>query len=164
VRALIAPASAFSASTKPTDSEVTTYLSSGCSVINAHLAAHGYGAIPTTSAAYDLARAANALYAAWHAEDTRVNATISADERTRGDRFKRSFFDHLKMITGMDLSYLGVSKASGVYMGGISLSDKATVEGDSDRVPPRFVRGMGRHESRTSYTSSNNDEQARDDD
>jgi hypothetical protein len=36
VRALIAPASAFSASTKPTDSEVTTYLSPGGAWLRRH--------------------------------------------------------------------------------------------------------------------------------
>lgn len=148
--ALIAPATApgFTTTTCPTLAEVTVWLSSGCSVINARLGSLGYGAIPTTSAAYDLAVAANALYGAWMAERSRVNARVSADERTRADMFKRDFEFHLNQLVELDLSRMGVSRVSGVYMGGISVSDKTSVENNTDRVAPRFKRGMNRNPER----------------
>lgn len=150
--ALIAPASAYDTSTCPTLDEVTTWLSSGCSVINARLGSVGYGAIPATSAAYDLAAAANALYGAWMAERSRVNARVSADERTRADMFKRDFEFHLNQLVELDLGRMGVTRErSGVYAGGISVSDKATVAADTDRVTPRFKRDMGRNPDRLDH-------------
>ena len=66
----------------------------------------------------------------------------SADERTRADMFKRDFEWHLDLLLGLDLSRAGVSQVSQAYAGGISKSDKSTVEADTDRMTPRFSRGM----------------------
>lgn len=148
-RALIAPSGSYDASSCPTLTDVNLWLSSGCSIINARLGSVGYGAIPATSAAYNLALTANALYGAWQAERSRVNARVSADERTRADMFKKDFYDHLKDLVGLDLSRMGVTKErSGVYMSGISVSDKATVEDNTDRVTPRFKRDQHRNSER----------------
>ena len=154
---LVKPASAFGAATCPTDTEVAIWLSSGCAIINARLAGAGYGAIPATSAAYDLAVAANALYGAWMAERSRINARVSADERTRADMFKRDFEFHLQQLLSLDLGRSGVTQTSRAYAGGISKSDKSTVEGNSDRVPSRFTRGAFRHNERLSPGSSDED-------
>ena len=142
VYALIKPASEFDSSTCPSLAEVNTWLTGGCAVINARLAGNGYGAIPATSAAYDLAVSANALYAAWMAERSRISARISADERTRADMFKKDFEFHMDMLLGLDLSRTGVSQTSTAYAGGISKSDVASIESNSDRVAPRFKRGQ----------------------
>lgn len=144
VRSLIAPASAFSASTTPAEDEVTFWLSSGSSLIDARLAGAGYGPIPTTSAAFGLATVANALYGAWMAERSRVNAMISADERTRADMFKRDFEFHLEQLVMLDLSRMGVPRAAvgRAFAGGISRGDKAARQADGDRVPSRFTRGQ----------------------
>jgi hypothetical protein len=138
---LIKPASEFDSSTCPSLSEVNTWLTGGCAVINARLAGHGYSAIPATSAAYDLAVAANALYAAWMAERSRISARISAEERTRADMFYKDFKFHLDMLVEMDLSRTGVTQTSVAYAGGISRSDVSSVESNTDRVKPRFTRG-----------------------
>jgi len=146
VRSLVLPSGSFDTSTCPTLTDVNFWLSSGCSVINAHLAGAGYSAIGATSAAYGIAQAANALYGAWFAEQSRLSARVSADERVRADRFKKDFFDHLDMLTALDLGRMGVTRqVSGIYFGGISNSDKETVASDTDRVVPRFSRGMGRN-------------------
>ena len=159
VHALVSPASAFSSATCPTTDEVTVWLSGGCALINARLAAGGYGAIPATSPAYELAGAANALYGAWMAERQRVNARVSADERTRADMFKRDFEFHLTQLLAMDLGSVGVSQTSRVYAGGISISDKEAQEADPDRVKPRFHRGMMTNpEAGRPRADSNNDD------
>ena len=142
---LVKPASEFDTTTCPTLGEVNQWLSSGCAVINARLAGAGYGAIPATSAAYDLALAANALYGAWMAERSRVGARVSADERTRADMFFKDFKFHLDQLLELDLSRTGVSQTSRAYAGGISYADVSSVESDSDRVRPRFKRGQGRN-------------------
>ncbi len=144
-RNLVAGASDFDTSTSPTVAQVNSWLSSGCAVINIRLGSAGYGAIPATSGAYDLAAQANALYAAWMAERSRINARTTADERTRADMIKKDFEYMLAALLSDDLSRLGVSQSGAVYAGGISRSDKDAVEGDSDRVAPRFVSGQFRH-------------------
>lgn len=141
-RNLVSGASDFSTSTSPTDSQVNGWLSSGCSLINAQLASKGYGVIPTSSAAYELAAQANALYGAWLAERSRTNARTSADERGRADMMKDDFDAQMKVLLDIDLSRMGVSQTSTAYMGGRSITGKESVEADSDRVLPRFTRGM----------------------
>ena len=145
-RNLVGSASSFDTSTSPNLTQVNLWLSSGCALINATLGTRGYGAIPTTSAAYDFARDANALYAAWRSESSRINARVSPGERTRADKFKQDFNDALNELKAMDLSRLGVSVAnSQAYAGGISVADRDNVESDSDRVTSRFIRGMFRN-------------------
>lgn len=145
----------FATSTSPTLAQVDSWLSTGCAVIESELATKGYGAIGTTSAAYGLAQQANALFAAAFAEDTRVNTRLGADERTRGDVFMKRFDALIARLTKMDLSRMGVSQTSQAYAGGISQSDKDTVVADTDRVSPRFFRGMTRNRE-AMYPTDNN--------
>ena len=139
---LVSPASTFDSSTSPAVAQVNNWLSAGCAVINTRLAGAGYAAIPATSGVYDIARDANALYAAWRAERSRINTRVSADERTRADMFSKDFRFLLDELVSMDLSRSGVTATSVAYSGGTSISDKNSVESDSDRVKPRFSRGM----------------------
>jgi len=139
---LVSPASTFDSSTSPALAQVNNWLSAGCAVINTRLAGAGYAAIPATSGVYDIARDANALYAAWRAERSRINTRVSADERTRADMFKRDFEFLLDELTNQDLSRSGVTATSVAYAGGISVADKLSVESDGDRVMPRFSRGQ----------------------
>ena len=141
-RNLVSGASDFSTSTSPTQAQVNAWLSSGCAVITLRLNGMGYGALSSGTAAYELAGQINALYAAWLAERSRINARTTADERTRADMLRKDFDDNLKILIGADLSRAGVSQTGVAYAGGISADDKDTQEADSDRVNPRFVRGM----------------------
>ncbi len=141
-RVALGSASEFSASSKPTEAQITAWLSAGCSIINAKLASRGYGTIPATAAAYDFAAGLNATYAAWRAEESMANARTSDTETTRGNTQKKNFTDLLKEFDGLDFSVMGVAQTSVAYAGGISQSDKDTVESDTDRVTPRFARGM----------------------
>ena len=145
---LLSGASDFSTSTSPTLSIINTWVSAGSSLVNARIATMGYGAIPTNSAAYDFARQANALYAAWMAERSRMSARVSRDENTRADYFKRDFNDALNMLVGLDLSRMGVTKSNqppANWAGGISATDKEANESDSDIVQPRFGRDQFRN-------------------
>ncbi len=142
---LISGGSDFSASTSPTAGQVTAWMTAGCAVIETKLAAVGYGAIPATSAAYSLASQVNSLFTAWLAESSRSNPRTAPGESTRADMFKENYESLLEVLVGLDLSYLGVGFTTTTYAGGISVSDKTSVESDSDRVRPRFVRGMARN-------------------
>ena len=149
-RNLVAGACDYDSSTSPNQAQVNSWLSSGCALINNRLGSAGYSAIPATSGAYDLAAQANALYAAWMAERSRINARTTADERTRADMLKKDFEYMLAALVGDDLSRVGVSQSGTVYAGGISHSDKDSVKGDSDRIAPRFTSGQFRHPQNTS--------------
>ena len=135
----------FTTTTCPTLAQVNVWISTGCAVIDSRLAGEGYDTIPSTAPAYGVAQQANACYAAWFAERSRQNARTTADERTRADLFKEDFDDLMDILLSMDLSRSGVTQTSRAYAGGISVSDKRTVESDGDRVRPRFSRGMYRN-------------------
>lgn len=139
-RNLLGSASEFDTSTSPTLVMVTSWLSSGCAAIEGKLG----GAVGATSYAYDLVRQANADFAAWMAERSRINARVSADERTRADMFKRDFDALMSILSDMDPTDLGINSAtaSDAWAGGISVSDRDTIVGNSDRVTPRFSRGQ----------------------
>lgn len=134
----------FTASTNPTFTQVAAYLSTGCAIIEARIGTRGYGAIPTDSPAYGLATAANTFYGAWQSELSRISAAVNRMENTRDDRFKRAFESMLDMLTGMDLSVMGVSRSrsySPPYMGGLRQTDKDEND-DGDIVQSRFLRGQ----------------------
>lgn len=147
---LLGKAEEFDTSTSPTLTAITMWLSTGCGLINTRLAGEGYSVpIPTTSEAYDVARQANALYGAWMAERSRLNTRTAVDERTRADMFRNDFYELLSQLIDSNLSLAGVSSQSQgkAYAGGISVSDKATVESDTDRIKSRFNRGQFRNPS-----------------
>ena len=147
-RNILGAASAFGSTTCPSSTQVDTWLTTGCSVIETKLAGcGGYGPIPTSSAAYGLAQQANAAYGGWWAERSRTIGGVNAGERTRADMLKKDFFDLLDMLCAMDLGSVGVPLTSNgvhprIHAGGISIDGKRTRENDSDRVTPRMVRGM----------------------
>lgn len=145
-RNLIAPSKAFTLSTCPTLTEVNAWLSSGCSLIEMKLAGCGYS-VPAASGTliYDHLAHLNAIYAAAWAHNSRMSATVTADERTLGDRYLSTFKEELGMLCENDLTQVGLSRVSNrdLYAGGISVSDKQAQESDTDRVKPRFSRSMG---------------------
>ena len=145
VFSLVKPASAFDTTTCPSLNDITDWITTGCAVINTKLTSLGYSAPAASTAVYEMLGQANAFWAAALAEDSRINARISADERTRGDRFMRQFDNLMKLLGTMDLSRAGLSQVTAGYAGGISISDKDSVSSNTDRVSPRFWRGRGRN-------------------
>ena len=142
VRNLLGSSSSFDTSTCVTSGQVTAWLTTGCSLIEAHIGGLGYGSIPANSQAYGLAQQANAIYGAWMAERRFTTQAVAAGERTRADKFKEDFEYLMDTLTSLPLSRLGVPQVSVAYAGGISLADKSTVAGNGDRTPGRFARGQ----------------------
>ena len=135
----------FSYSSCPTISAVNGWLSSGCSIIESQLSGHRYSTpVGAGTAAYDWLKNLNALYAAGNVEMSRANVVLAPGERTRGQVFLEMFWKQLEELCRGDLSLAGLSRSSygKLYAGGISVSTKQTYETDSDRVEPRFGRGM----------------------
>lgn len=136
---------AFSTSSCPTLSNVQTWLSSGCAVIEGYLSGHRYSMpVASTAGAYSWLTNLNTLYAAAMAQSSRQSATIMPGERTVGRVYMDQFWSELKILAGLDLTTMGVTRSTvgKLYAGGISLSDKELYEDDTDRTPPKFAKGM----------------------
>lgn len=135
-------------STNPSINQVREWLSSGCSVLETHLAGRGYDVPVSASArAYHWLRDLEEFWGAAHAELSRANAGTGPGERTRGQVFFDYFWDQLERLGKLDLSRVGDvgrSSAGRIYVGGISVSEKQTIEANSDLVKPRFFRDFGK--------------------
>jgi len=138
---LITGASDFSASTVPTQAQVTRWLSSGSALIDSALMQRGFAPVSDSSCTlYQEFSEMNALYGAAKAETARTNVRLAPGERTRGQVFAKEFADWLKELQSRDLSRAGLSYSHLGYVGGVSIADKDTVSSDTDRVSPRFNR------------------------
>jgi hypothetical protein len=147
-------------SIRPTSAQLVTFMSSGCALINAHLAGMGYSTpIGATVGIYGYLSDLEANYVAYRAEMARSSPRTAAGERGRTESFKKAFDDGLKALAGMDLSRGGVDVSSKFYAGGISEDDKETVVTDTDRVHPRFHRDVfdGNFASETSEDNDRDD-------
>lgn len=137
----------FNTSTSPVMHRVTQWLSSGCAVLETHLNQKGYSTpVASGTVAYDWLRDLNALYAAARVEMSRTNVTLAPGERTRGQVFDEMFHRDLQRFMEGDLTIAGVTRSTSgkLYAGGISVSDKQIKEANTNRVKPRFGRGMHR--------------------
>jgi len=135
-------------------------------MINAKLASRGYDSIGESSGAYEFARQANALYGAYLAERSLLSARVSKQENSRSSIFKEDFDDMLEMLVALDLSNLGVTRGKAPpanFAGGIDKSDKQLTEDDTDRIRPRFGRGMFDNPEAEVPDTTNADEQTRKD-
>jgi hypothetical protein len=143
---LLGSSGSFDSSTCPTVAQVNAWITSGCGVIESTLAGAKYS-VPVASgtAAYDWLRNLNALYGAAWAEMSRTNVTLEPNQRTRGQVFLEEFWSQLEKLTKGDLTLAGLGRTSQgkLYVGGISISDKQLREGNTDRVPPKFHKGLG---------------------
>ncbi len=158
---ILGPEKNFSFSTCPTITEVDTWLSSGCSIIETVLAAHTY-VVPVASGtvAYGWLSDLNTLYGAAWVENARTNTTLEPGARSRGQYFLEEFWSQLdRLVSGKlgDLTLAGLSQISSgtLYAGGISVADKQTAETDSDRVSPRFARDMFRFDGTLDPSTGN---------
>ncbi len=133
----------FSSTTTPTIANVVAWLNRGAAIINNRIKAAGY----TLSVGYatdvwrELAEL-NAFYAVARAEMARTNVRLAVGERTRGQVFEEMFWKGLDKFIAQDLTQIGAGYIHGGYIGGTSISEKLSVESDSDRVAPRFIRGQ----------------------
>lgn len=145
-RNLLGPATMFGASTSPTLATVNTYLSSGCGILESTLQNKGYTVpVAVGTAARDWLQNLNMLYAAGMSELTRVNITLTPGERTRGQVLLEYFWKQLNYFTSLNLASMGVTRSATVgtlFVGGTSKTSKDSYNANSDRVAPRFARGM----------------------
>jgi len=72
-------------------------------------------------------------------------------DKSVGD-LKISYKSSYDMYNGLasELEIRGLMRSANVYCGGLSISEKDTVEEDTDRVKPSFTRGM--HDDETDDT------------
>ncbi len=137
----------FTATTRPTKSAVERWLSSGCSLIHTRLSSAGYTVpIDPSSPVYETVVELETLYGVSRAEMVRLTARVAVTERTRSQQFATMFNKGLDDLLKLDLSEAGVGHdPSQLYSGGISESDKASVDSGDDRVEPRFRRDQFRY-------------------
>jgi len=158
-RNLLGPATGFGTSTSPTLANVNSYLSSGCGIIESTLSSKGYDVpVAEGTAARDWLRNLNMLYAAGMSELTRINITLTPGERTRGQVLLDYFWKQLGQFTALDLTTMGVTRSTSrgtLFVGGISEASKDTYDTDSDRIAPRFARGMFATSGALTPTSNN---------
>lgn len=144
---LIDGAADFDATTRPTKAVVENFLSSGCAIIESELQTGGYAVpVPGNSTVRISIKQLETWYGVAEAESVRSTARVAATDRTRAQFFAAKFEKGLDKLLSRDLSRAGLSHTSKLYAGGISVSDKETVEDDTDRVAPRFERDQFRIE------------------
>jgi len=150
-RNLLGDSASFSSSTSPTLTAVNTWLSSGCSIIESRLSSYGYSIpVSTGTTLYDWISDLNTLYAAARAEMSRINVTLSPGERTRGQVFEEMFWKQLDQWKSMDLTTTGATNNTSsnsilgqtLWVGGTSVASKDSYKDASDRVKPKFSKGM----------------------
>ena len=139
----------FGSDTQPTETEVVGFISTGSEFINTLLLGHGYTIPGSTNSVFHTMTQANALYAAALAERSKTTALVAPGENTRADMMWKDFERLMGYIGiemgGLDLSTAGLgTDQAGPYAGGISKADVESIESDTDRVVPRFVRGQFR--------------------
>lgn len=154
---LLDGASNFSASGQPSLASVNTFLQNAYDDINSRLNGCGYTTpVASTANYFGSLRDLSTWYAAARVEFTRINVTLSPDERTRAQVFQEMYEDGAAMLCQGDLTLAGLDRTSQgtLFVGGTKKSDKNTQISNSDRVAPSFFRGMQRWPGTTPPTDS----------
>lgn len=137
----------FSATTKPTVTQINAFITVANAKVDSSLAAAGYE-VPAGAGAtvYPVLRDLEALYVAARAHAAVLSARLGPDDRPKAFVFKKMFEDGMRELLSSDLTMAGLTRASTgtLYAGGISKDDKETYEDDTDRVEPRFKRDQFR--------------------
>lgn len=147
VQHLLGSGTDFSASTKPTSTQVDAFLVDGSAILDGWLAEAGY-TIPVTDAEAVLILDHYAeLFAAYKCELSRATGAYGAEGNDRGETFKRDFMEAQDLIKKSDaLVNLGAARTKqegkGFKVGGLSPTDKTDFEADTDRTQPIFKKGM----------------------
>jgi hypothetical protein len=144
---LLNGASNFSASGQPPLSFVNTALQNVYDDINSKLGGCGYDTpVASTADYFGTLRDLSMWYAAARVEFTRINVTLSPDERTRAQVFHEMYQDGVKGVCQGDLTLAGLSRSSNgtLFVGGTKKTDKQAQTDNSDRVSPTIFRGMQR--------------------
>ena len=137
----------FTNTSRPTKAAVERFLSAGCAIIHTRLQSAGYNVpVDPSTSVYEQVVELETLYGVSRAEMVRMTARVAANERTRSQMFSTMFNQGLDALMKTDLSEADVGHGgTQLYSRGISSSDKSAVDGDGDRVAPRFRRDQFRH-------------------
>jgi hypothetical protein len=137
----------FNRNDAPSDPDVRMWLADGAAMIDIALKGRGYNVpVASTADAYNVLRNLNAKYAAAQAWHSRMVSAAAPGATTQGDKLEALFKNGLKALLDGDLSGMGLSPTSDrFYVGGISESEKESVEDDTDRIMTVFRRGMHAH-------------------
>ncbi len=134
----------FSASTIPSLSQVEEFITDTYYDIGTKLMAYGYSNIQTDADVIGALQHYNALGACAKVELTQPSVGYKAGENTRYDRFYIEFEKVDKLIQSQGFERMGATRSyelsAGLSAGGISISDKETIEDDSDHPAYFFTR------------------------
>ena len=126
----------------PDDAEITFWLNEGAAIIDAMIQSKGYTVPSSTGSAYPLMRNLNGFYAAAMVEQSRMAGSVAEGATSRGEKLEERFWNRLEKFMRLDLSQMGMTHTSEMYIGGISEAEKETVESDDDRIMHTFRRGQ----------------------
>ena len=130
----------------PASATIITFMSGGCTLIEAKINSMGYAAPGAGGLLSDYLANIEAQYTAWQCETARSSPRVAKGERSRADTFRKAYEAGLRQLDKMDLSMVGFTllqaTGSGWYSGGTSVTDKQAAEADADRVEPRIARGQ----------------------
>ncbi len=139
----------FSTDTTPTLSDVETFITDTYYEIGTKLLDYGYAQTQTDADVLGVLQHFNALGACAKVELTQPSVGYKAGENTRYDRFYKEFEKVDKMIKSPAFERMGATKSyalsAGLSAGGISISDKETIETDTDHEPYFFSRDLQKH-------------------
>ena|SRR3990167_3192495 len=139
----------FKTTTKPTLAQVERFLTETYYEIGGILAKHGYSPTQTVAAVLGLLQNFNVYGACLKVEMVGpARGLANEDGTSRLALFSRWKRDLIDLVEAATLDVLGGNRASGesqadgLTAGGISISDKSTIEGDADFEPYTFTRDM----------------------
>ena len=154
---LTAGGSRFDASTQPTRLQVDRFITTAHAEIALMLESAGFSSSQTNATVLALLQSFNARAAAYEVEISRGSAGFVSPESTqRGSMFYRWRKDFAELLDGSGLARLGgvvlAASASGVTMGGVSISDKETISTDTDMQ--RLSFGVDLHKNPSSVVGA----------
>ncbi len=138
----------FGTATIPTLTQVETFLTRGKAELAAVLEKHGYSKTQTDADVLGVLEPLNVKAACYYVELTSPTAGYTSEGEPVGrlSSFRAWRKEAAELCTGRTLADLGATrtyeKSSGLSAGGISISDKETIEEDSDYEPLAFTRGL----------------------
>lgn len=127
----------------PGSAYLVGWQSAGCALIETKLKAAGFSTpVAVNDGLYDFIADTEATYVAYRAERANTSGRLAPGERGRAGELKHDFDSMLAEIVGIDLARAGMAYTAQWYVGGISDSEKDSVESDTDRVTSMFTRGQ----------------------
>ena len=146
----------FSTSSIPTLTQVEQFLTNAHDQMASWLEEAGYSSTQTDADVLGALEPYNAYGGAYMVELTQPSVSWEPREGSRAYLFKQLFEEAKKLIGRDGLQLLGATKSKqlsrDLAAGGISISDKDTIEEDTDHPPYWFYRDLHQHPSTVKTT------------